>query len=205
MAGRPHVPETRNPFRGKGLAITLALLLHPAERWSLAQLADMAEVSRPLVSLVLRELRSRELVSGEVTRGRAAAVRARPELFWETSRSAHVPVLGVVGGRVPPDRPTGGGPVVSAGLGVPWQAPPRVYVRSVEEFPRVLARSGGWWAGDQPPDWEVAVVDSPLPPGPVPSILAALELGTTSRGRETLEAYAFRVLTGFAEAGRGAA
>lgn len=200
----PPAPETRNPFRGKGLAVSVALLLEPGKRWSLGELARVAEVSRPMAGMVVRRLRTLGLVAGEVVQGRVAAVRPTPELFWETAAHwAATPVVPVVGGevQVPVDRPRGGGAVIRATFGVPWEAVPRVYTRSFDALQPLLARSGGWWAGEQPADWEVAVVDFALPAGPVPPIVSALELATTPRGRETLAPHLTRVLDPFIEAG----
>lgn len=180
-------PDTRNPFAGKGLAVTLALLLRPTEPQSIADLATRAEVSRPLASKVVRELRRLELVAGEVRQGKQGELWPTPALLEETASHWPAPSATVVGGQARLESlPTGGGPTIRRLLSANWDAPPRVYVRDLDAARRVLAESGGHLIGGGTGDWEIAVVDFPFGPGEVPPVVAALELGATPRGREML-------------------
>lgn len=185
------VPDTRNPFGGKGLAVTLALLLQPGRPQSVAELAETAQASRPLASMVLRELRRRNLVVGEVSQGRTGALRPKPELLDEVAPHWPAPIAAVIGGHPPLEElAVGGGPAVQQLLPSTWDPPPRVYVRSTERATALLADSGGHLIASGPAEWEIAVVDFPFAPGVVPAVVAALELGATPRGREMLHRHA---------------
>jgi hypothetical protein len=192
------IPDTRNPFAGKGLAVTTALLVGGGTPWSLGRLAEAADVSRPLVSKVVRKLIQLDLVAGEVEQGRDAAVRARPELFDETALHWPAPVASMQGGRPPSDDVArGGGELARERLGVLWQSPPRVYLRSLEVARRFVALAGGAVVSEPVAEWEIAVVHFPFEPGPVPTIVAALELGRTPRGRELLDEVRTRLFDGW--------
>lgn len=193
-------PDTRNPFAGKGLAVTTALLLRSGTPATLAQLAAMADASRSLVSMVVRTLVHLDLVSGEVVQGRAASVRARPELLDETALHWPAPVAWLQGGHVPAGVVRGGGELVKAHLGVLWDAPPRVYVRTRNDARRLMALAGGAAVSEPVAEWEIALVDYPFEAGPVPPLVLALELGRTPRGREHLRGVRDRVLAGWADA-----
>lgn len=185
------VPDTRNPFGGKGLAVTLALLLNPVRAQSVAELADAAQTSRALASMVVRELRHLRLVGGEVSQGRAGALRPTVALFLEAAQHWPQPVASVIGGHPPLDAyPVGGGPAARGRLPEVWDPPPRVYVRSPAQAQELLAESGGHLVAGGAADWEIAVVDFPFDPGPVPPVVVALELGSTPRGREMLDRHA---------------
>lgn len=180
-------PSSRNPFSGKGLAISMTLLLGGGRQWSLAALAAAAGSSRALASRVVLELRRLGLVSGEVAQGRRASVQPVRGLF--AAVLDHWPgAAGYVAGRLPRDVPVGGGPALAA-AGVPSDARPRVYVRSVDEARRLLALHGGALVTEPVADYEIAILDVGLEPGPVPPLLAALELGATPRGREILDGH----------------
>lgn len=185
------VPATRNPFGGKGLRVSLALLLEP-RAWSVSELARAAEVSQPMVSLVVKELRQRSLVVGESTRGRAAQIRPASALLWETALHWPRPQAGVQG-RLPTDGPIGGGPAHGA-AGLVTDAPPILYVRNRAEAAGVLGSWGGAWVSREVADYEVCVVDVHLPPGLVPDVIVALELGGTPRGREILRTHASQLV-----------
>lgn len=185
------VPDTRNPFGGKGLAVTLALLLQPRRAQSVAELADAAQASRALASMVVRELRRLDLVDGEVSQGRAGALRPTPALALEAAPHWPQPVASVIGGYPPLEQyPVGGGPAARGRLPDVWDPPPRVYVRSIDEARVLLAETGGHLVAGGAPDWEIAVVDFPFDPGLVPPVVVALELGASPRGREMLERHA---------------
>lgn len=194
------VPDTRNPFAGKGLAVTTALLLGRGQPSTLAQLATTADVSRPLVSMVVRKLVQLDLVRGDVTQGRDAGVRARPELFDEAALHWPAPVASLQGGQVPPDAVLGGGALATEHLGVLWAAPPRAYVRKLADVSRLVALAGGAIVTEPVAEWQIAVAHYPFAPGPVPTIVAALELGRTPRGRELLAGVRDRLFAGWAEA-----
>jgi hypothetical protein len=59
--------------------------------------------------------------------------------------------------------------------------------------------TGGALVSEPASEWEVAVLDLALPAGPVPLILAALELNGTPRGREILATRFAGVLAVFDE------
>jgi hypothetical protein len=190
------LPATRNPFAGKGLGVTTALLVDPAREWSVADLAKSAEASDALASMVLRELRRRGLITGDLTRGRRATVRPTDALFDETALHWPAPSAWVAGGRVPKDQPVGGADVLRS-IGITTESKPRVYVRSIDDIARLLAASGGALVSEPAADWEIAVLDYPLPAGPVPPIIAGLELGRSPRGRETLARHRRALLDNF--------
>lgn len=195
------VPDTRNPYAGKGLAVTTSLLLGRGRPSTLAQLATMADVSRALVSMVVRYLaRFDDLVQGEVTQGRGARIAARPGLFHETSPHWPAPVVSLQGGRLPSDVVLGGGSIAKETLGVLWEAPPRVYVRTLDDARRLVALAGGAEVSAPVAEWDIAVVHFPFEPGPVPAIVAALELGRTPRGRELLSGAGDRLFAEWDEA-----
>lgn len=182
----PPVPPGRNPFVGKGLAVTLAMLLEPGRRWSITELARRAEASTALASRVIRQLVRSDLVVGSIHQGRRSEVVATEALLWQTALHWPRPVAWVLGGRLPDDRPLGGGPALHR-FGTQVEARPRIYVRSAEDIAGLLARHGGALVSEPVADWEIAVVDFPLQAGNVAEIIAALELGSTPRGREVLE------------------
>lgn len=185
------IPETRNPFSGKGLAVTLALLLRAHHPQTIAELADRAQTSRALASMVVRELRRLDLVVGEVSQGRAGALRPSAALVIETALHWPPPIASVIGGQPLLDEHTvGGGPAVRGRLPAVWDPPPRVYVRSTDEVQALLAESGGHLVAGGVSDWEIAVVDFPFDRGPLPLVVVALEVGATPRGREMLDRHA---------------
>lgn len=191
--------DERNPFRGKGLGVTLALLLEPRRPWTLAELAFRAQVSRPMVTKVVESLRRRGLVTGDVHQGRRAAIRPTPDLFTATAVHWPRPALWIMGGTVPTALPTGGGNPISAALGIPWDSQPRVYVRSRAMIRKVRAFHGGFLVSEPVGEWGITIVDFPLEPGPLPPLVAALELGDTSRGRQTLDDHAHAIAGSFAD------
>lgn len=180
------IPPGRNPFGGKGLAVTLALLLEPRRRWTVTELARQAETSTAMASRVVRELVRSDLVVGSIRQGRRSEVGATADLMWATALHWPRPVAWVAGGRLPSDRPLGGGPALEH-FGTQATSRPRLYVRSAEDVARLLARQGGALVSEPVADWEIVVVDFPLSAGIVPEVVAALELGATPRGREVLE------------------
>lgn len=185
----PRLPTAhgRNPFAGKGLAVTVALLLHGERPQSVADLAERAEASRPLASQVVRRLRQLGLVVGELSQGREGRLRPTAELLLEAGRHWPGPVASVIGGQPPIDAvPVGGGPALPRWIDTPWEAPPRLYVRRLDDAPGLLADAGGFLVSGGEPDWEIAVVDFPFTAGPVPGLVSALELAATPRGREVL-------------------
>lgn len=185
------VPATRNPFGGKGLRVSLALLLEPRP-WSVTELARAADVSQPMASLVIKELRRRELVRGESTRGRLAALHATPALLWELALHWPRPQAGVQG-RLPSDGPIGGGPAHRA-VGLTTDAAPIRYVRDRAAAAALLGSWGGAWVSREVADYEICVADINLPTGLVPDVIVALELGGTPRGREVLHLHASRLV-----------
>jgi hypothetical protein len=195
--GLPLPPE-RNPFTGKGLAVTVALLLGGATAQSLAQLAERADVSRSLVTLAMRQLLRTGLATGEVAQGRTSTVRPTRALLAEAAAHWPQPVALVVG-RPPSEAMAaiGGGPAIQAFVPTTWEAPPRAYVRNRAAADALLADLGGHLVGGGVVDWELAVVDFPFAPGPVPPVIAALELGSTPRGREMLHRYGAELTAGW--------
>jgi hypothetical protein len=186
MRGIP-LPEERNPFDGKGLAVTIALLLGDAEPQTLGQLAEVAEVSRPMVTKVINRLRRTHLVSGVVEQGSRAEVRATRRLFDETALNWPSPVANVLGRAPSVDAvPCGGGPALGSLVPATWDAPTRAYARTNDRARALLTDHGGQLVEGGLADWEIAVVDFPFPHGPLPPIIAALELGSNERGRELL-------------------
>lgn len=185
------VPPTRNPFVGKGLRVTLWLVLHPRP-WPIRDLAQEVRVSPSLASMVVRELRRRGLVDGAVEQGRPSSVRGTRRLAWELALHWPAPAVGVLG-RLPQDGPIGGGPAHQA-AGLVTTAVPRRYVRSAEDANVVLGAWGGLLVSPEAADYELCVVDASLDDGLVPPVVVALELGGTPRGRETLSAHADSLL-----------
>jgi hypothetical protein len=61
-----------------------------------------------------------------------------------------------------------------------WDPPPRAYVRDRAAANRLLDDVGGHLVSG-------GIVDFPFEPGLVPPVIAALELGSTPRGREMLD------------------
>lgn len=164
-----------------------ALLESPARAWSLRELADRAETSLALVTKVVRHLiADRPVVGDEVAQGRRARVTATRKLHAAVGAHWPEPSLYVLGSQPPPNLPVGGGTVVSAAVGVVWESRPRAYVRTKSELARVLARSGGAVVSEPAGEWEMCVVDYPFAPGPLPPLIAALELAGSPRGREVL-------------------
>lgn len=178
---------TRNPFAGKGLSVTIALLLRAPAAARLVDLAGDAGVSPTHVTRTVRALRAAGLVAGSVTQGRDGAVVATPALFWRAAEAWPAPVISLQGGAPPDHRPMGGGAVTAERFGIPSTAPPCAYVRHLDELPDLVALTGGALVSDAVADWQVAVVDHPFPAGPLPDVALALELGRTPRGREELE------------------
>jgi hypothetical protein len=179
------VPVTRNPFVGKGLRVTLSLLLEPRE-WRIRDLAEHSEASPTLTSMVVRALIRLGLVDGAVEHGKPAAIRGTRRLAREAARYWPQPTVGVLG-ELPSDGPIGGGPAHEA-AGLATDAPPRRYVRSGDDARRILALWGGALVSLDVADYELCIVDAVLPDGLIPPTLVALELGATPRGRETLKA-----------------
>lgn len=188
-------PQTRNPFAGKGLRVSFALLT-PRE-WGIRELAAHTEASPALVSMVLRELRQLDLVDGGVVQGRTATVQGTQRLARELALHWPTAEVGILG-KLPADGTIGGGPAHRA-VGITTMTKPRVYVRSVPDAKRVLAWWGGLTASPQAGDYELCILDVPLETGLVPPIVVALELGGTPRGRETLDTHAARLLEGLPE------
>lgn len=185
----PRLPtvQGRNPFSGKGLAVTVALLLGQGEPQSVAELAERAEVSRPLASQVVRRLRQLGLVAGHVSQGREGQLRPTIELLTETGRHWPAPIASVIGGNPPTqDLPVGGGPALRSWMTSAWEAPPRLYVRRLDDATAVLADGGGFLVSGGEADWEIAVVDFPFAVGPLPALVSALELAASPRGRDVL-------------------
>lgn len=180
------VPQTRNPYVGKGLRVTLSLLLEP-RAWRLRDLAEHAQASPTLTSMVVRELINLGLVEGAMQQGRPAAIRGTRRLARQAALYWPQPIVGVIG-DLPMDGPIGGGPAHEA-AGLTTHAPPRRYVRSVDEAQSVLALWGGSLVSLDVAAYEVCIVDAALPSGLVPSTVVALELGGTPRGRETLNTH----------------
>ena len=184
--GTTLAPKTRNPFSGRGLAVCVCLLREPKE-WSISALAACAEVSQPFTSMVVRDLRYRGLLEGNVARGRAASIRGTRRLAYEVGLRwprAHVGVIGTL----PDDGPLGGAPAWRA-AGLLETGLPIRYVRSQDDLSAML----GWWGGSftapEVGQYEVVIADVPMEPGLVPPVIVALELGRTPRGRETLDAH----------------
>jgi hypothetical protein len=84
----------------------------------------------------------------------------------------------------------GGGPAAAALVPATWDPPPRAYVRNRAGADRLLAEVGGHLVAGGMVDWELAIVDFPFAPGPLPPIIAAVELASTPRGREMFERHA---------------
>lgn len=179
--------QGRNPFTGKGLAVTVALLLDPTRPQSVAELAERAEASRALASQALRRLRRLGLVVGEVSQGREGRLRPTAALLIETGRHWPGVIANVIGGQPPLDAvPVGGGPALRSWIQTSWETPPRLYVRRLDDAQNLLAEAGGFLVSGGEADWEIAVVDFPFGSGPVPTVVSALELASTPRGREVL-------------------
>lgn len=104
------------------------------------------------------------------------------------------------GGRVPADAVRGGGDLAHKELGVLWEAPPRIYVRTLEDARRLVVLAGGAVVSEPVAEWEIAVVHFPFAPGQVPTLVTALELGRTPRGRELLAGVRDRLFAGWADA-----
>jgi len=180
------VPQTRNPFVGKGLSVTVSLLLEPRP-WRIRDLSTHSGASLTLTSMVVRQLIRGGLVDGGVEQGKPATVRGTRRLARETALHWPMPEVGVLG-ALPTDGPIGGGPAHEA-AGVTTDVPPRRYVRTVEQAQAALALWGGALVSLDVADYELCIVDVALPEGLLPPTLVALELGGTPRGRETLEAH----------------
>lgn len=178
---------TRNPFVGKGLSVTIALLSRAPGPARLVDLAADADASPTHVTRTVRALRAAGLVAGSVTQGRDAAVVATAALFWRAAEAWPAPAISLQGGTPPDDRPMGGGPVAAERFGIASTAPPCVYVRHRDELAGLVAMTGGALVSEPVAEWQVAVVDHPFDPGPLPDVALALELGRTPRGREELE------------------
>lgn len=189
VPARPVLPAaaTRNPFAGKGLSVTIALLLRAPAAARLVDLAADADVSPTHATRTIRALRASGLVAGSVSQGRDGAVVATPPLFWRTSGAWPAPVISLQGGAPPDDRPMGGGRLAAGRFGIPSTAPPCAYVRHLDELADLVALAGGALVSEAVADWQVAVVDHPFETGPLPDVALALELGRTPRGREELE------------------
>jgi hypothetical protein len=189
-------PSTaRNPFRGKGLRIPVALLLDPARTWTLRALAEHTGASQALVSGVLQQLRrDGALPVDAVAHGRRAEVRATPALLLATAARWPTPDRYVWAGTVPDEDVTMGGTEAQSAAGFLALGRPRAYVRSDRDLIRLLARWGGLRGTEDVADWEITVLDIDLPIGLLPPQIAALELGADPRGREELEARAEELL-----------
>lgn len=182
------IATTRNPFAGKGLAVTIELLLQAPASARLVDLAAGAGVSPAHVTRAVRSLRSDDLVEGSVTQGRDGAVVATEELFWRAAHAWPAPLISLQGGAPPDDRPMGGGAVAKTRFGITTTAPPCAYVRHRDELAGLVAMTGGVLVSEPVAEWQVAVVDYPFAAGPLPDVALALELGRTPRGREELRA-----------------
>lgn len=182
------VAATRNPFAGKGLAVTIELLLRAPASARLVDLAAGAEASPAHVTRIVRALRVADLVDGSVTQGRDGAVVATEALFWRAAEAWPAPLISLQGGSVPDDRPMGGGAAVTGRFGFTSTAPPCAYVRHRDELAGLVAMTGGVLVSEPVAEWQVAVVDYPFEAGPLPDVALALELGRTPRGREELRA-----------------
>jgi hypothetical protein len=122
-----------------------------------------------------------------VEQGRAAQILPTRRLFDETALHWPTPVASVLGRPPSPDAvPCGGRPGLRGLVPSTWDAPPRAYARSSTEARALLADYGGQLVEGGAADWEIAVVDFPFDNGPLPPLIAALELGSNSRGRELL-------------------
>lgn len=165
--------------------MSVALLLEPDRPHSLGDLADAADASIAMASRVVSALRQRRLVRGEVVHGKRATVVATPRLFEETAKHWPKPMTWVLGGTVSPAHPVGGGPALRA-RGLRSDDHPVVYVRQRADIAGVLADMGGALVTEPVAQWGLAVLDLALPAGPVPGVVAALELASHPRGREQL-------------------
>jgi hypothetical protein len=194
---RPSI--ARNPFGGKGLRVVVTLLMHPSERFTVTELATRAEVSQAMASGVIHQLRIDGALPDDGVQGRAAGLVASWDLLWHTALAWPAPDLGIVGppGSEQLDRDGAGERLGCVVGGRPaWRRAglvavgvPRVYVPRWHDLDRLLVHLGGTEvASEDIADWTVSVLDLPVPPGPLPPLVAALELGTTARGRETLQA-----------------
>ena len=184
----------RNPFAGKGYGVTLALLLAAPAPLALVDLAAAAEASPTLVTRCVRALQAEGLVAGDIVQGREAAVVARQALFWAAAERWPAPAISVQGGTIPADLPVGGGRWPKKRLGVTATSPPCVYVRRQRDLGDLLSLTGGALVSEPVAAWQVAVVDYPFAPGPLPDVALALELGRTPRGREEVAPFAAELL-----------
>lgn len=181
-------PQNRNPFAGKGLAMSVALLLAPDHGHTVTELAAMTGATVSMASRVVRDLQARRLVVGDVTQGRRAAIRPRRRLYDEVADRWPQPVTWILGGRPSTEHPVGGS-VALESLDIVYGVRPRVYIRRRNDLTRLLARCGGYEVVEPVAEWEIAVLDLDLPPGPVPPVILALELAGHPRGQETFETY----------------
>lgn len=147
---------------------------------------------------VVGELRRRGLVAGEVRQGKEGALWPTSDLLHETALHWPSPVALVSGGHPEHlDAAVGGGPAAGQVPSAAWDAPLRVYVRSADAARTALADAGGFVVSGGAVDWEIVVVDFPFAAGDMPPVVAALELGSTSRGREMLASHGAHTTEGW--------
>jgi hypothetical protein len=186
MLVEPSPPRVRNPFTGRGLAVTLQLLLDPARAWSVRDLAAAAGASPALASRVVAGLHEERLLANPPVHGRRASLAPTGRLFWAVARHWPVPTAWFQGRPPPPTlAPIGGGPAQeAAGLVPVWR--PRAYVPDRTSARNLLALVGGAEVSESVGEWELTLLATPLRNGFVPPVIVALELASTVRGRETV-------------------
>lgn len=187
------------------MAVTLQLLLEPDRQWSVRDLASQAGASPALASRVVAGLHEQRLLADPPVHGRRAKLAPTGRLFWVTASHWPVPTAWFQG-RPPPASlaPIGGGPAQeTAGLVPVWR--PRAYVPDRGAGRNLLALVGGAEVSESVGEWELTLLATPLPNGVVPSVIVALELASTVRGRGTVISHLDELLGPLADAVRTAA
>lgn len=145
-------------------------------------------MSLGLASEVVAELRAEGSIPQDGVQGRRATVRATWPLLWNTAGRWPRPDVAVLGSLPALDGElvVGGGPALSQAA-FDHQGPARIYLRSWDEVPDLMARTGGSEVSHmERADWTISVLDLALPSGLLPPTVAVLEMGTTPRGRKQL-------------------
>lgn len=205
----------RNPWQGRGLIVTATLLLGADRSWDVHELAAAADCSAAMVSQVITRLRAERLLDGESRRGRRAAIAPTRRLFWATAPYWPVPtVRWMTSNRTRVLResglPTSGGAMYRRNR-LAVDAPPRLYVHTVDQIHDLIALHGGTFLptgvrlGSTRADAElIDIVEWHTPPGllgpPLPRLVVALEVAGDPRGDEVIAGHP-ELLTSLPEEG----
>lgn len=179
------VDDRRNPFTGRAWDVTLCLLSDPERAWTNADITAATGLSRGFVSRVLTGLTG-EIPSLATTDGQ---YQGNEQLLDSAAYHWPQPVAYLKSMEPPPERkfPTGGA-FAEAAAGYAGGDLTNVYITNRKQAYEVAALMTGGFVEQHLADAAITILNSHLlEPGPLPVWAYAVELCSTSRGKEIWE------------------